>query len=523
VPFIVPPTIQDDTDQKNRSSDRREKNACRRILNVKISRGLFAGHSQHVMAQNLRPSASIDSREVRCKGGSLACRAAKAEDRTLPLANLQVHDPSRETHKLLPESFFTFNPYHVALAAIGIIVILSSWLPRLISTREPASAPLMILFGAAASLMIPGLPVVPDPRVSPLPWELVSELTVIVALFGAGMRIDSLRPLRRWWPTTRMLAVAMPITIFAVAGLSVWIVELTLAGAILLGAVLAPTDPVLAAEVQVGPPQEGAEHPVRFALTTEAGLNDGLAFPFVYLGLIVAAEGLAPAAWGLEWVLRDVVYRIGVGAAMGWVGGRALGYILFAVPRSSTLAETGSGVIALAGVLLCYGSTELIEGYGFIAVAIMGLSLRRVEEQHVFHRRLHDFSETIEHALTAVLLIALGAVLPTLLVDLTWRLALIALVLLAVIRPLSGWIALLGTDLDLRDRAVVSVYGVRGIGSVYYLCYAGSHIEFVNESQLWSLVALVILLSTIMHGFSVGWAMDQITPEEVKASRKRRR
>nr|WP_146592362.1 cation:proton antiporter [Puniceibacterium confluentis] len=425
-------------------------------------------------------------------------------------------NPARETHTLSPESFLTFNPYHVALAVIGIIVILSRWLPRLVSRREPASAPLMILFGASASLMVPGLPVVPDPRVSPLPWELISELTVIVALFGTGMRIDSLRPLRRWAPTVRMLAVAMPITIFAIAGLSVWIVGLTLAGAILLGAVLAPTDPVLAAEVQVGPPQEGAEHPVRFVLTTEAGLNDGLAFPFVYLGLIVAAQGLTVDAWGLEWFLRDVIYRIGVGAAMGWVGGRMLGYILFVVPRSSALAETGSGVIALAGVLLCYGSTELIEGYGFIAVVIMGLTLRRVEEHHVFHRRLHDFSESIEHALTAVLLIGLGAVLPTLLVDLTWRLVLIALVLLLVIRPLSGCIALMGSDLDLRDRAVVSVYGVRGVGSIYYLCYAGSHIEFINESQLWSLVGLVILLSTILHGFSVGWAMDQITPEESK-------
>nr|WP_146592461.1 cation:proton antiporter [Puniceibacterium confluentis] len=426
-------------------------------------------------------------------------------------------NPARETHKLSPESFLTFNPYHVALAVIGIIVILSRWLPRLVSRREPASAPLMILFGASASLMVPGLPVVPDPRVSPLPWELISELTVIVALFGTGMRIDSLRPWRRWAPTVRMLAVAMPITIFAVAGLSVWIVGLTLAGAILLGAVLAPTDPVLAAEVQVGPPQEGAEHPVRFALTTEAGLNDGLAFPFVYLGLIVAAQGLAVDAWGLEWFLRDVIYRIGVGSAMGWAGGRMLGYILFAVPRYSTLAETGSGVIALAGVLLCYGSTELIEGYGFIAVVIMGLTLRRIEEHHVFHRRLHDFSESIEHALTALLLIGLGAVLPTLLVDLTWRLVLIALVLLLVIRPLSGWIALLGSDLHLRDRAVVSVYGVRGVGSIYYLCYAGSHVEFINESQLWSLVGLVILLSTILHGFSVGWAMDQITPEEGKS------
>lgn len=408
------------------------------------------------------------------------------------------------------EAFFTLNSYHVALAVVGMIVIVARWLPRLISKREPAAAPLMILFGACAALLIPGVPTLPDPRQTPLPWELVSELTVIVALFGAGMRIDRLRPWRRWIPTIRMLAIAMPLTILAVALLGVGLVGLTVAGAILLGAVLAPTDPVLAADVQVGPPHEGQEHPVRFTLTTEAGLNDGLAFPFVYLGLIVAVQGLNPGAWALEWVLLDIVYRIAVGVAMGWMGGRALGFILFSIPKGAVLAETGSGVIALAGVLLCYGSTELIEGYGFIAVAVLGLTLRRIEEGHRFHRQLHDFSESIEHALTALLLIALGSVLPILFVDLTWTHFAVAVLLILVVRPLSGWIALTKTDLDRRNRAVVSVYGVRGIGSIYYLCYAGSHTEFVNESQLWSLIALVILMSTILHGFTVGWAMDRL-------------
>lgn len=408
------------------------------------------------------------------------------------------------------EPFFGLNSYHVALAVIGVIVILARWLPRLISKREPASAPLMILFGAAAALLVPSLPTLPDPRQEPLMWELVSELTVIVALFGAGIRIDSLRPWKRWTPTLRMLGIAMPLTILAVALLGAGMIGLTVAGAILLGAVLAPTDPVLAADVQVGPPHEGAEHPVRFTLTTEAGLNDGLAFPFVYLGLVVAAEGLNPGLWGLDWFLRDVVYRIALGVGMGWAGGRVLGYVLFKVPRGAVLAETQSGVIALAGVLLCYGSTELIEGYGFIAVAVLGLTLRRIREEHQFHRQLHDFSESIEHALTALLLIALGSILPVLFVDLTWTHFALAVALILVIRPLSGWIALTRTGLHRRDRAVVSVYGVRGIGSIYYLCYAGSHMEFADEAQLWSLIALVILMSTILHGFTVGWAMDRI-------------
>ena len=415
---------------------------------------------------------------------------------------------------MFSEPFFTLNPYHILLAVTGILVIAARWLPRLVSTREPAAAPLMILFGAGAALFVPGFSETPDPRETPLPWELMSELTVIVALFGVGMRIDSLLPWRKWIPTIRMLGIAMPLTILAVALLGVGIAGLTVAGAILLGAVLAPTDPLLAADVQVGPPHEGAEHPVRFTLTTEAGLNDGLAFPFVYLGLLVAAQGLDPGEWGLEWLARDVFYRIVAGVVMGWVGGWALGQVLFVVPRGSVLADTGSGVVALAGVFLCYGSTELVEGYGFIAVAVMGLRLRRIESHHHFHRRLHDFSESIEHALTALLLIALGTVLPILFVHLTWTLVFMAFVLLLVIRPLSGWISLSGTNLPYRDRAVVSVYGVRGIGSIYYLCYAGSYMEFTNEPQLWSLVGLVILLSTILHGFTVGWAMEGVKDDE---------
>lgn len=414
---------------------------------------------------------------------------------------------------MVHEPFFALDTYHVALTIVGATVILARWLPRLISRREPAAAPLMILFGAGAILLIPALPTLPDPRQTPLPWELLSELTVIVALFAAGMRIDSLQPWEKWWPTVRMLSIAMPLTIFAVAVLGTKFAGLTAGGAILLGAVLAPTDPVLAADVQVGPPHEGDQHSVRFTLTTEAGLNDGLAFPFVYLGLLVAAEGFHPSDWALDWLLRDVLYRIFVGGLMGWLGGKALGYVLFKIPRGAVLAETGSGVIALAGILLCYGSTEMAEGYGFISVAILGLTLRRVEEAHHFHRSLHDFSEAIEDALTALLLLALGSVLPLLFADLSWTHFTVALILLVVIRPVSGWIALLTSDFDYRSRAVASVYGVRGIGSIYYLCYAGNQLEFINETQLWSLVALVILLSTILHGFSVGWAMEKLKRE----------
>jgi NhaP-type Na+/H+ or K+/H+ antiporter len=262
--------------------------------------------------------------------------------------------------------------------------------------------------------------------------------------------------------------------------------------------------------VQVGPPTEGGEHPVRFTLTTEAGLNDGLAFPFVYLGLIVGAEAFSPTDLAAEWFARDVVYRIVVGAAAGAAIGWLLGKILFVFPRSNALAETGSGVLAFAGVLVSYGATELVEGYGFIAAFVAGLALRRSEEQHEFHGRLHGFTEAIEHALTAILLLLIGGVLPILWPELDWRHVLIALALIFVVRPAAGWVSLAGTDLRTRERLVVACFGVRGIGSIYYLGFATSHLSFVNEGQLWATIALTIFISTIVHGLTAGAALERV-------------
>lgn len=412
------------------------------------------------------------------------------------------------------EPFFGFNSYHVALTAIGAGILLAYWIPRFFSGREPAASGLLIGAGALVYTLVPGMPEAIDPRTRPQLWELTSELAVIVALFGTGIRIDNLTSYERWRPTVRLLAVVMPLTILSVALLGWWWAGMTLAGGLLLGAVLAPTDPVLAGDVQVGPPTEGGEHPVRFSLTAEAGLNDGLAFPFVYLGLIVAAHGLAPGGWALEWFARDVLYRIIVGALSGAGIGWVLGKLLFSVPARNLLADTGSGVLALAGVLLCYGATELIEGYGFIAAFVMGLALRRAEAEHAFHGTLHSFSQAIEHALTSILLVLIGGVLPILWSELNWAYVGISLALIFVVRPVFGWLGLAGTDLKPRERLVVAAYGVRGIGSIYYLGYATHHLELVNEGQLWATIAFTITLSTLVHGLTAGAAVEKVTQEE---------
>ncbi|WP_243451172.1 sodium:proton antiporter [Sphingosinicella sp. CPCC 101087] len=416
------------------------------------------------------------------------------------------------------EPFFSLTAYHVAMATVGAGIILAYWIPRFLSGREPAASGLLILLGMLAFAAVPGMPEGIDPRAAPGFWEITSELAVIVALFGSGIRIDDLSSYERWRPTVRLLAILMPLTIAAVALLGWGLAGMTLAGALLLGAVLAPTDPVLAGDVQVGPPTEGGEHPVRFSLTAEAGLNDGLAFPFVYLALFVAAEGLAPQSWGLEWLLRDCLYRIGVGAAAGAASGWLLGKILFALPSGNPLADTGSGVVALAGILFCYGAAELVEGYGFIAVFVAGLTLRRAEADHRFHNQLHRFSEAVEHSLTALLLILIGGAFPLLWPELGWRHIALSLALILVVRPLGGWISLIGTDLQGRERFVIAAYGVRGIGSIYYLGFATGHLRMENANQLWGIVAFTILASTLIHGLTAGSAVERVT----RAAERRR-
>lgn len=406
---------------------------------------------------------------------------------------------------------FELAGYHIVLAAFGLAVILAYWLPRFVSGREPAASALLIGLGFLAFGWVPGMPQAIDPIALPKPWEVVSELCVVIGLFGVGLRIDRLASRKTWQPTYRLLAIAMPLCIALVAFSGWMFAGMTVAGALLLAAVLAPTDPVLAGNVQVGAPLEGGEHPVRFALTTEAGLNDGLAFPFVYLALAIAAAGGVSAGLIGEWLWKDVAYRIAVGTGSGALLGWLLGKLLFAWPRDNALAKTEAGVIALAGVLAVYGLTELAEGYGFIAAFVSGLVLRRQESKHEFHTRLHDFTESIEHALTAILLVALGAALPALLPFLSLNGALIGLALIFVIRPLTGWLSLVGTMERGRERAVVAFYGVRGIGSVYYLAYAGSHMKLVNEPELWATVAFTIVVSTIVHGFTAGIAFDRAT------------
>lgn len=176
----------------------------------------------------------------------------------------------------------------------------------------------------------------------------------------------------------------MPLCIAAIAGLA-WAAGLPPIAALLLGASLAPADPVLASDVQVGPPKTGDEDEVRFALTSEAGLNDGFAFPFVNLAVALAAASATDEPWLWRWIGVDVLWEIGAGVAGGWLVGRLFGWLTFHVGEKARLASTGDGLIAIAATFVSYGVTEMVHCYRFLAVFVTAMTLRDSHRDHDFH------------------------------------------------------------------------------------------------------------------------------------------
>lgn len=229
--------------------------------------------------------------------------------------------------------------YIVTLTILGIVILLTAWLPMVLR-RLPLSLPIICL---AIGAILAWSPFPLLPRFNPLDnrefTERLTEIVVIVALMGAGLKIDRRIGWRRWITTWRLLGIAMPLRITAIALLGSWILNLGIASALLLGASLAPTDPVLASDIQVGPPKSGEEDEVRFALTSEAGLNDGASFLFVHLAIaltLAAGKGLTVFE---HWLSVDILWRSLAGVAMGWAAGKGFGFLSFRL-RGRSLAKT---------------------------------------------------------------------------------------------------------------------------------------------------------------------------------------
>ncbi|GGO76295.1 cation:proton antiporter [Nonomuraea cavernae] len=394
----------------------------------------------------------------------------------------------------------------------GAGALLAAALPGVL-VRRPFSLPLACLLGGVLVFLLPtGLPD-PDPVTHRAALEHITEICVVVSLMGAGLALNRRVSLRGWSSTWRLLGWTMPLTVAGVAGVATGLLGWPLAAALLLGAVLAPTDPVLASDVQVGEPvdAENADDEVRFALTSEAGLNDGAAFPFVYAAIALASVG--GAGWLGEWALVDVLYRTGAGVLAGLLIGRLLGRLFFHAPtRDLRLAEHRDGFVALAATFLAYGLTEMVHGYGFVAVFVTACAIRGLERGHGYNNVLHGFVEQIERLLTAWLLLLLGGFVALGgLAALTWQGAVAGISLLLVIRPLAAWLSQWRGRASPMERVATSFFGIRGIGSLYYLAYALGHADFgVPAEELWAVVAFTVIASIVLHGVTATPVMARL-------------
>ncbi|WP_026968788.1 cation:proton antiporter [Algoriphagus terrigena] len=401
--------------------------------------------------------------------------------------------------------------FTVSIFIVGLVTFTLVWMP-LVSKKTGVSYPLFYFLGGI--LLYSFFPaVLPDPL--PQDNEMaalrLTELIVIISLMGAGIRIDRVFSFRTWRLPLRLVFIAMPLCIAIAAALGYFILDFNLAAAVLLGAVLAPTDPVLATDVQVGPPNGQIESEHKFTLTSEAGINDGMAFPFTWLAITIALISAGDETSFLHWFSFHVIYQIVAGIVLGYLFGKGVGYLVFDVSKRYKFLKALDGFLAIALTFLVYGLTELLHGYGFVAVFVAAITLRHYEKEHEFHTTLHSFTDQIEKLFVAVLMILFGgAVARGLLEHLTWPLALFAIGFLLVIRPVLAYMSLMGTDIQKKEKLGISFFGIRGMGSLFYLAFAFGETEFESEESLWSVVAFTIALSITVHGLAATPTMSYL-------------
>jgi NhaP-type Na+/H+ or K+/H+ antiporter len=323
----------------------------------------------------------------------------------------------------------------------------------------------------------------------------------------------------------------MPLSIAGTALLGWW-AGLAPASALLLGAVLAPTDPVLASDVQVAGPQTGdheveEDDEVRFTLTSEAGLNDALAFPFVYAAILAATAGPL-SGWWLEWVGLYLVGKVLLGTAVGVASGWLLARLAFrSRSRALRTAERGESLLAVAALIASYGLGEVAGGYGFLSVFACAMTFRSAERAHDCHAAMHQVVERLERLLTLIVLLGLGVALSRgVLGALDWHGVAVGLALLLVVRPLAGRVSLVGRRrsgdeigrMVPGERWAVAFFGVRGVGSLFYLAYATGEDSFPATDWLWSCVAFTIVGSVLVHGVLATPVMARLSLGGVRGS-----
>lgn len=415
--------------------------------------------------------------------------------------------------------------YVIAGLVLVVMGLSSSFLHRLPLTTS-------VIYLAAGLLL--GLTIFPiNPIEDSTPLHHLAEFAVVVSLFTVGLKLRIEWTDRRWLPPLRLAVISMAVTIGLIAVAGMVGLGLSAGAAILLGAILAPTDPVLASAVEVDDPRD--QDQVRLALSGEAGFNDGAAFPFVMLGLgLLGLHDMGPFGW--RWAAVDLVWAVIGGLAIGAVLGIAIGRLVVHLRLERRGAVGREEFLTLGLIALAYGGALFAHAYGFLAVFAAGLALRRVEH-HVttgdydeiaeavesgsedaatdpetapahMAAEILTFNEQIERIAEVAVVVVIGSLLASnaFSIDLIWFVPLLFL----VVRPVATAVGLLGAETGRTERLLVSWFGIRGIGSLYYLMYAIDHgLAEDTARQLTSIVIATVAISVVVHGISVTPIMNR--------------
>ncbi len=354
--------------------------------------------------------------------------------------------------------------------------------------------------------------------------EVLTEVAVLISLFSAGVKMPAPISFQRWRTPVLLATVSMAATVAMVAAFAYYLLDLPLGACIILGAIVAPTDPVLATDVQIRHP--GDQDELRFTLTCEAGMNDGSAFPFVMLGM--GLLGLHEVGeTGLRWFLLDVVWATVAGIAVGVAGGYLLARLVWKIRGPQQKRELLDDFLGLGLIGTVYGLSVLIDAWGFLAVFFAAVALHQtelklaglvsaqpgeppittagtapVEPPPLVSEGSLVFKEHLERLSEVVLILLVGGML--FIDSWSWPAVAFALFLFVVARPLSVLLGTAGSGASWRMRGLTGWFGVRGIGSLYYLMYVIQHgLPEALALQLIQVTLVVITLSVLMHGASV--------------------
>lgn len=433
-------------------------------------------------------------------------------------------------------------PFSVWFVVAGALLTLMALLGTALKRLPLSSAQVYLLVGLGIGPLGLGL-LVFDPIEHAKTLEVLSEIAVILSLFAAGLKLRTPLTDGRWRLPLRLATISMTVTVGLVAVLGKTLLGLPWGAAVLLGAVLAPTDPVLASDVQIRQPDDRDR--LRFSLTGEAGFNDGAAFPFVMLGLgMLGLRDLGE--WGWQWVAVDVVWAILGGLLIGWVLGRGVGRLVVYLRQRHREAVGADDFLALGLVALAYGVALLAHSYAFLAVFAAGLALRYEERLHTGDKPSEEVEEMARKAennevaldedvapawmATAVLGFAeqaerMGAVVLVVLVgalmtyaDFSWPVLAFVGVLFLVVRPLAVAVGLAGSSTTGVQRGLMAWFGIRGIGSIYYLMYAEVHgVYDLFSGAILGVVLTTIAASVVIHGLSVTPIMEWYARRQERA------